>query len=134
MSLLATPVTHRSPLSAFPKVILVTFPAGRIGGIVLFRGLLASVSIRLIIPLSLITIFVLPLQLTTLLTPILVTTIPVSTMLSLLLLVLKHTISHFFELVKAMFDPIRMLYTISNNGRLVSSIFYSQRYVRSKHL
>ena len=115
-------------------MVLTTFLTGQVGSIVLFRSLLVSVSVRLIIPLSLVTILVLLLQLTTLLTLISVTIVPVSTLLSLFSLVLKHTVSHLFELVKAMFDPISMLNAINSSGRLISSTFYSQEDVKLEHL
>ena len=132
--LLTALITHRSPLSAFPEMVLTTFPTGRVGSIVLFGGLMVRVFVCLIIPLSFVTILVLSLQLTTLLTLVSITTVLVSTLLSLFLPVLKHTFSHLFEFVKVTFGPISTLNAIRSSGRLVSSTFYRQRYVRSKYL
>ena len=54
-------VTHHSPLLAFSEMVLAIFPASRVSSVVLFGCLMASVSGYLTIPLSLITILILPL-------------------------------------------------------------------------
>ena len=128
MPLLTALVTHRSPLLAFSKMVFAIFPASRVGSIILFRGLVASISSCLTIPFYLV-ILVLPLQLTSLLT-----LVPASTLLILFLPIFKHIVPHLFELVKVMFGPIRALNAVSGSDKLVSSTFNSQRDVRLKHL
>ena len=63
-------ITCRRPLSTFSRVILPALPADRVSCVVLLRGWLASIFVRLTVPLSLV-VLVLPLRLTSLLASIL---------------------------------------------------------------
>ena len=94
-------------------MILSALPAGRVSCIVLLRGWLASIPVRLTVPLSLV-VLVLPLRLTSLLASILITDLVV-----LLPLILVHSVPHFLELVQSMLSSISTLHTVSSRSRQI---------------
>ena len=99
-------------------MILPAFPAGRVGCIVLFWGLLASIPIRLAVPLPLI-VLTLPLWLTNLLASVLITTL-----VTLFPLDLKHAVPHLLKLVQSMLSPIGAFYTVCSCSRRISPTLY----------
>ena len=115
-------------------MILATFTAGRVRGIVLFNCLLASVSTSLIVPFSLVIILTLSLRLTALLAFVPITTVLISTLITLFLPVLELALPHFPELIKAMFSSVGAFNTIGGGGRWFTPTFDSQRDVGSNHL
>ena len=106
-------VACRCPLPTFSRVILPALPAGRVSCIILLRGWLATIPVRLTVPLPLV-VLILPLWLTNLLASILITVLAV-----LLPLILVHTVPHFLKLVQSMLSSIGTLYTISSCCRRI---------------
>ena len=86
-------------------------PAGWVSCIVLLRGWLANILIRLTVPLPLV-VLVLPLRLTSLLASVLITARVI-----LLPLILVHSVPHFLELIKSMLSSISTLYAVCGCSR-----------------
>ena len=94
-------------------MILPAFPAVRVSGVVLLRGWLASIPIRLTVPLPLV-VPVLPLRLTNLLASVLITARVI-----LFPLVFIHAVPHLLELVQSMLSSVGAFYAISSGSRRI---------------
>ena len=96
MPLFTALVTHNGSLSAFSRVVLPTFSACEVGSVVTFGLFWLVFLVTCLFPFSFVTIYVLALQLATLLTFVSVVVVPVSTLFTLLPSILIHILPRLY--------------------------------------